>query len=314
MRQTKNETKTTWKVVADDGLAESHALPATACPQSTSLSTMAERVPPHKLLMAILLSALSAWCGAMAVHVGYDWGYQLIAKLVGQAAEASQGVMAFTSLICSIIPMLFGLFLGYFKAAAGARKFWTVAGTSVVVLFLALIVYSGNPPDFLIHPVRTSVQTVLGLGAFFAGLLGGQNVYGSLRERMNRPIRVLLPAMVVYLPLAVASLLLNLDFRLELALYSILTMLGAFLSVRLSGAKRWGSTLSIALVSTLPIVLANLLNLFGNLLSLSLDTVGIGAGLGWRALLSAVFISTVALSSALAGGLIGHRAGGVVEG
>ncbi len=314
MKQTKSETKNTWKVVADEVLVDSSSFPATARTGSTGLNQVPDRLPPHKLLMAILLSALAAWCGAMAVHVGYDWGYQLIAKLIGQAAEASQGVMAFTSLICSIIPMLFGLFLGYFKAASSAKKSWTIAGTSVVLLFLALLVYSGNPPDFLIHPIRTVIQTVLGLGAFFAGLLGGQNVYRSLRERMSRPIRALLPAMVVYLPLAVASLLLNLDFRLELALYCLLTMLGALLSVRLSGAKRWGSTLSIALVSILPIALANLLNICGNLLSLSLDAVGIGAGLGWRALLSAVLISAVALSSALAGGLIGHRASGGAQG
>jgi hypothetical protein len=306
MRQTKTETKSKGTVAGEE-LVEHCSMPAAVATESTGLVCGAAGKQPLKLVMALLLSAAAAWLGAVTVHVGYDWGYHLIASLYGQAAEANQGVMAFTSLLCSIIPMLFGLFLGYFKAAAGAKRGWILAGAAVVLLFLTLVVFSGSPPDFLIHPLRTAGQTVCGLGAYLGGLIGGQSVYRSLSERMRRPIVALLPAMAAFLPMAVACSLVAVDFRLELAAYSFLSLAAAAVSVRLSGAKRWSSVLSIALISILPLVLANMLNLFGNLLSLALDTVAMGAGLGWRALLSAVLISTVALGSALLGGIVGRR-------
>lgn len=255
----------------------------------------------------IAMSGIIALCGSFAVHMGYDWGYRLVEQFFGQPTGANQGIWASQSLTFFIMPLFFGIAFSCQYAWSGARK-WT--RTSLICAFGGVLglAYLAGSLNFDIGPVEAIVWSLAAVLFGFAGLITGYKTCVALRTRVR--MRALLSCGTAAITLLALGHLLGsteIPFGIEMLLYALIIGASGAWSARFAHARTREAAVLLALVGTMPIMLANLLNLCGNLLCLTLDAVHMGPHLGWQALLSAVAINVLAVSAAAFGGLQGFK-------
>jgi len=318
-QRTEYKQAATTRIVGDPHAPESVWLPACDAFRTTSiaasqnqpnaqLNAQLKTLPSMGLVAAISVAAVLAFTGTMAVHLGYDWGYKLVDSLFGQPDGANQGICADFSLMFLIMPLFFGLAFGWTKKAWGGTQRWLSVGSFVMLGTLIGLDIWGNMFEDSLFAATLWIGAGLLFNAF--GIWFGERTYSALRLR----IRILpLVACAVFASVSMAAAVFVLadsaNFLLELALYAGLIALAGGWAARFGKAHTRSAAVLIAATATLPIAIANLLNISANIICLILDSLGIGPSLGWHALLSAAFITLAAVGASTIGGLIGFRSG-----
>src|SRR5271165_3654409 len=77
-----------------------------------------------RLPAAVIMSGGGAYFILLAAHLGFDWGYKLVDSLFGQTAKADQAITASLALAFIVMPIGFGLLLGFFKSAWSGKRLW----------------------------------------------------------------------------------------------------------------------------------------------------------------------------------------------
>jgi len=301
-----------WHILADPFAAEEDWL--AACNSgSVPLARRAPAVGLLTYLVGLLLGLGFAYGACAFVHLGYDLGYRLVELSAGQPSPqaANQGWVAIMSMPALIFPSFLGLFLGLQKRRLGGSRRW-YAALALLVLATFALAFADQRSSDLKEAGGHLLCLLSAVCSAFACFAAGDKLYGEIARRLN-PARILLPALLYLIPSTIYALLsaaeiLALPFSCaqEIALYILLLAVPTALASRLTRARTVGSALAVAAIGSLPIQLANLFNVAGNLVSLSLDTVNLGANLGWRALLSAVIIILLSASATAAGAILGR--------
>jgi hypothetical protein len=262
-------------------------------------------LPSVRLVAALVAAGAVAVAGHQAVSLGYDWGYYLVEKLFGKSQDAVQGLEAIYSLAFCIAPLFFGCAFGCLREAWSGSVRWNIAAvvSNIVCLFLML-----GPPQALDESnLEEFVWLAFAVPSVLGGLWIGRRIYSTLRTRVKiHP--VLAGTSVGLMILAIAggwSTEAGHPWDLEMLIYGgIVTLVGASAAVCARARDKTAGVI-LAMIAVLPILLANLLNVSANIICLGLNAFGWGPDLGWRALLSATLISTVALASCVLGGSLG---------
>jgi hypothetical protein len=251
----------------------------------------------------VLLSGVIGYGGCILVNLGYDWGY-LYANKLSWGHECNQGSMALMSLAYLIFPLLSFWTLGYLTR--NATKVWT----SLLLAFGGLAVLYPNLPvdgSFLLNAIWALAAGVTAGLSFFAS----HKLFKFLQRRLD-PTVIFRPAAFVFTAASASALALTyFDSKLpqspgfELALYSGAVMLIAHAASRCAHPKGTIGGAFAGVLATSPLLLANALNVGGNMLSLGLDNIRLGADLGPSALVSALLISLSAIAASILGGAIG---------
>lgn len=235
----------------------------------------------------------------MLTHIGYDWGYRLIEQVIGQTSGVSQGVTAAYSLVYMIMPASFALYFGYLKAYCAGGRLWNFTLHGLLISFAVFVLCSGDIRGLALHPTE-GIWALSGILVSSLLFHFGQKVFHTLENRLLKPAVALFAPVFAFLPTALAATA-GLDYRIELVFFVCSLATGAFASAYLARARRLSSALSMGLVATLPVTLSNFFNVGGNLLSIVLDGLSAGAGLGFRAFLSASLIITAAFAAIISG-------------
>lgn len=288
--------------------AEPHLIGADFVPhfgESSSDSTIFAR--SIKLIVALAVSAVFAFVANCAIQVGYDWGYHLVERFAGQVYESNQGWGAIYSSLFFAMPMFFGFAFGCFQRAWNVTR--RVRTASFTLALAAILSWCGclmlGSDDFsVVAKLCWTLPSIL-FGAF--GLWLGFHYYRELRRRVH--LRTLLIFGIGCLMIVGSPKLFQADVPYIAELFLCTTALfatGAGVSYFARPRHRSGAVL-MSFASMFPILIANILNIVGNLLCLSLDCFGVGPHLGWRALASALFINILTFGAATYGGLFGFK-------
>ncbi len=261
------------------------------------------------------LRALGAWlvCGLLAyggcafVHMGYDWGYYLVEKWLGQPSPGAvnQGVMALHSLTHIIFPMFAGMYCGIATAISRRQRLGEVGALALGCVPLFVDSLGGGSRDPL-----AMLSALIPIGTAYLFFRFGFSTFRFLQQRL-KPLQLYIPGLLVVVPSAVYGLIASngmgsgLAYWQEALLYSTAIAASSAIAARLTRAADAEVGVLAGAIANSPILLANLINLVGNLGSLLLDRFHVGADLGWSALASAIAISTLCLASLLVGGALG---------
>lgn len=302
-------------IVGDPYATEAKWLPACA---SIADSSVIDNIEGKKRIsksgtFCILLACcyLAAFGFANGVSIGYDWGYHVIDKIVGQTHQDNQGIIANVSLAFAVLPLIFGIFFGGTLAREKTWRSWLPLGVALAFGSSAIACIGVEAWDFF---VRTLVDkefwfyeaSMLVFGS--VGLLIGKNLFAAVDKRIRgKPI-----VAAVCLQIAIFGSLLvfrehGIKPLLELGIYATSLFSSAVLCSLLSKPRDKFNAIALPTLASFPIVAANILNVAMNVISLSLDQINCGLGLGVQALLSSILISILAGASIAAGGLTGYK-------
>jgi hypothetical protein len=256
-----------------------------------------------KSIGAVLLSAAVGFGGAMLVDLGYDWGY-IYANMVLHGQAFNQGNLALMTLPYLLFP-LFGFWsLGYLTRNEKRALLPFLVGILGSALMYWYVPVEGTPVANVVWP---SVALITASASFICS----RRLFRFLQSRMNASV-IYMPAAVALLCTAVCTLPVKLfDFELpkgpglEMGLYSLLLAAVACFAARGAHPRGTIGGAFAGVLAVLPIMVANAINVGGNLLSLGLDQLHFGADLGPSALLSATFIAVSAIVACVAGGAAG---------
>ncbi len=302
-------------IVGDPYATEAKWLPACALIADGSVvnNTDSKKRMSKSGTFCLLLGCcyLAAFGFANGVSIGYDWGYHAIDKIVGQTHQDNQGIIANVSLAFAVLPLIFGIFFGGTIARKKTWRFWLPLGVALAFGTSAIACIGVEAWDFF---VRTLVDrefwfyeaSMLVFGSI--GLVIGKNLYAAVDKRIR--VRPIVAAMC--LQVAVFGTLLifrehGLKPLIELGVYSSTLFSSAVLCSYLSKPRDKFNAIALPTLASFPIVASNFLNVAMNVISLSLDQVNFGLGLGVQALLSSILISLLAGASITTGGLTGYK-------
>jgi hypothetical protein len=224
----------------------------------------------------------------------------------GQPTGSAQGMAAIESLFFLIMPMYFGLAFGCFRAVWSGSRTRTVYGLLTAFCSVVVLAVLASKSMLTQAPIETAVWSLV--AAFFGviGLAISHYYYGLLRPRVRvRALVACATATVGLLAAAWALVSESSNFIVELLLYCLVIMTASAWAADFGRARHKSGAILLAFTASLPITLANLLNLLGNIICLVLDRFHVGPGLGWEALVSAAAINAIAILSVTYGGLIG---------
>jgi hypothetical protein len=266
----------------------------------------------------ITVTAIVAFIGSYAccayVDLGFDWGYRLVQHWFGQpgAQASNQGMFAIFALAHIIFPLNLGLSFACAKRYFGGSKKWLpgLIGTMMVSDFIwfGFVDPGFKPMCFCWLACNLSI----GLLAFEFGssVIDRFYTHWNVRQGGFINVRRVFPLCAIYLVpsllVALASMCgISLDLRLvpEMLMYGLPLFLIGLRAYRPCGSVALcacGSALVLA-----PVAVACLTNLFGTTFALALDAMGCGPDLGWRASMSALYISTYTASATALGCLCG---------
>ena len=258
----------------------------------TSILAKARRISSIKTAAALTTMTVSS---VLLVRAGYDWGYKLVALLFQQTSALNQGIIANFSIAHVVFPVCVGiLFAGRVRATHAFKLKWilllSIAGAAV---WDSLV-----DDDLFLRAAEVLLAALCGVVAY--GLTRWNRSRNrisnlSLPELWNVPILGTLLASSAICAVSSSDRL----FPLEICTYAAGILLISYLC-RSRERSIWADLESALLVLS-PIFVCNALNLVGNILSLGLDVFGVGAELGWRALLSALIINLVAFAALVLG-------------
>jgi hypothetical protein len=263
-----------------------------------------------KFALALTLALTLSYVTCGFVMLGYDWGYDLIDAFFGQPSGANQGVMAIASLRFLIFPTTFGLSLSLLRSCLGGYRRWYLALAFVCLVSIPALMDTSTFGTLWRHYVDligTAVAVIFAIAAFFAGnrIL---NKFGSAVNpliALSSSFVYLIPATLYIIMDWFGASIYDWNYKAEVAVYALLIISTACMAVYQSGKADLRASLIVSMVATLPVLAANVLNIFSNILFSLMDLVHTGPDLGWRALLSSVLISLVYALALLAGSRLG---------
>ncbi len=302
-QHTQTSGETARKLVADAFAAEEQWLPA-----CEAMSTEEGLLNPRRaeiirsiglILLALITSAALALLHTITVHAGYNWGYGLIEQICGQPEGEVQGIWSLTSLGIVVLPGAFGLAFGAHRAHQnGTGKGWLISP-----FVLAAIIPSGSIALVWSEPSLFDWFWAIALGAvssccLLAGLQIGKWVYSELKKRMKAP-QMFLWTSLALLPFAIFNFVPGpSSLPVEVAVYFLSISVGAGIAAYVARSRNFSAAAIAGSFAMLPILLANFMNVASNVLSMAVDT------LEWRALASAIAISSVTAAALCAGGAL----------
>jgi hypothetical protein len=312
----KSAEKTAWKVVADPSAPESAWLPACHVigpgggMLSAPPSTRAEVPGTAKVVMALVLSLAAAWGTRIFVDCGFDWGYYLV-DAISEQPSSDQGIIAAYS-SCLLVPSLvFGYFCGvvksYFRQVNWLR-WMPAAGT---LLYFACIYFKSSLEwDTLVMLLGASAGA---FGLAYGGYLLAARLYLWLGKVSRGKAASLVPIVCLATTAIVEEVFghkinnMSEAWIPELKLYLLLMTAVAFCGALFCKSRRFMTALAFASAAVGPVLLVMFLNVIGTTGSLALDSFGLGASIGWRACLSALFIALASVASVSAGAFAASR-------
>ncbi len=253
-----------------------------------------------RILAAVAVSTVSAWCVTSMLSMSFDWGYELVKAGFGQP-PSSQGVVAGMSLWFVIMPFSCALIFGALKHYFKAPWFWNlvpVALASSVVTFD--LVADGDFQAIAEMAPWGFLACLVAYGGYFAG----QKILSGFPKADSQ--RLLVAGIASCAPAGIlCALSINLNFRLELVL-CIATVFSAamFISQR-TVQSSLSYRVKLIAVSMTPILLPLLLNAAGATALLVLGQFGVSNDLGWRASLSAIILLLSTAITGIAGSIVG---------
>ena len=296
------------RIIGDPYITEATWLPACAATGSTlSCTQKTDHSALKSIAIASVLSTFVSMTGVFATHLGYDWGFKFIDAFFGQGNASNQGVMANVLLSTMIAPLFLGLSFASFHPIqkTGRNLLCSTILLSVVLLLGNLTLKLGL--DWSIFSLDALPYWLTSIAFCTFGISVASVSTNNLRKRIRlKPVYISAIACIGTMGIATYMLPDKTSWYVEMAIYSILLFGTGVISSRLAKAHTRVAAMLIAMVATAPFLLSNLANVLLTSSSLILDSFNHGFSLGWQALASALSISLVALSSTLAGGLLGQ--------
>lgn len=298
--------KTAWKIVGDPAAPESAWLPACHLVSDSKIAkTVAKPESTNRPLVAVtaLAIALIACVGAHSwVDSGFDWGYFFVKRFVGQPSSP-QGMVAAIVSAFYMPPLIYGVFAGQIRSFFEKQKWIAFAPLVATVAYYGWIATRGE--EWFRTVPFCAVSLVLAYSAYFVA-----------RKLWRWARSIAKPKSLLWVPMLSFGIVGILEFLpheyglnslkesvgIQLSVYAAAIFANSFLGGFLSRSRRTATATLFGLAVTLPVVSLMLLNVVGTLVSLSLDPLGLGANIGWRACMSAAVILLVTLSSVLSGG------------
>jgi hypothetical protein len=260
-----------------------------------------------KTLGTVLFSGLVAYGGCVLVNLGYDWGYIFANRLVTTTAYpccSNQGQMAVMSLQYIIFPLIAFWSMGYLTRNE-KNVIWPLllgaVGTTIAYYHLPFV--GSSISEKALWPGVAVLTAAL-------SFIGSRRLFKFLQFRMN-PAAMFTPVAVTCVA-AFACMVFYLvcDWQLphnevfETGLYAVLLAAVGYLASRAVKPSGTAGGAFAGFLAALPILVANAMNIGGNLLSLGLDHFSLGANLGYSALASSCMISMAAILACTAGGAL----------
>ncbi len=291
----KEKFKSAYRIVSDPFAPEEEwveaalSLPVVKKPDTrASVLQKAKIVSNFRTVAALCIMTASS---ILLVRGGYDWGYKLIDVMFGQARAFNQGIMANFSLAHAVFPICLGILVaGRVRGKHSTKLLWIILGSTVgAALWDSLLAN-----DMFYRAGEIALAAFSGVVAYFMTRWNRARLRVS---NLNLPDLWNLPILGVLVASSVCMIFTSTErlFSIELLVYALAIGSVSYLSRSSLRSKR--PEFENALLVLSPIFVCNALNLLLNLLSIVFDPVGMGADLGWRALLSAVLINCVAYLS-----------------
>jgi hypothetical protein len=260
---------------------------------------MKYKIPNWLKLTGILFLVVAlSYVNACMISLGLDWGYDLIAAIAGQNQELNQGIMCMNALSFAAFPLGIGVYIAYTETflARPQTKLWlgiTLGLCTLPVLF-HLWLESGS-----IKAQEIVIETLCALTVGALSFLCTRPLIKRVSAFTN-PMFAFKASLIYLIPIALAYLLTTSGllegergYLEELLAYAILLFATCAIVLKKTKPTNKTQLMFVSLLATIPIAYANLLNVLGNLLSLSLDTIHMGANLSGQALFSSLLISIV---------------------
>jgi hypothetical protein len=245
------------------------------------------------------------------VWLGFDWGYRAIEKLYGQPEQQamSQGLLAILVLGHVVFPLNMGLSFACFRRYFNKRRPWALTMFACTTLALWFGYKETISPD--VAPEFwgwTGLATVVAGVSYTLGYRVLRRFYKYWNVRLGGFInmRRALPDCAIYLlPSMILGLFVFCQVDTELPLWLETLAYGLPLFVIGFRAVRTSRSLILALLASgmilSPVIVIDVLNLFGTTLGTVLDALGFGPQLGWRAALSATMIAGLTVGATALG-------------
>lgn len=261
--------------------------------------------------VVLIIAALMAAAGASALtRFGYDWGYHVVDKLVGQ--PSSDQLTGAAMLGFWFVPgITVGIFLGYIeKARKSALWRMLVAPMCLISIFAPFLYVALHEGGLSLNDFRLDfgLPEYASLGAAMIVGYGvnylARHIYAQLKMRTH-VIRLTGSLLVGLFAMLLCDPKWMSETPIAFSIYaSVLFGVGVVsaLALKVKNAKAgWAA----ALVATLPVTLFDLTNVLFTLTFMATNAFGFGLRLGWRATMSAVVITFVSVLAASLGGLLG---------
>lgn len=298
--------KTAWKIVGDPAAPESAWLPACHLTSDTKLARnvgKSEATNRPLLAATALTIALIACVGAHSwVDSGFDWGYFFVKRLVGQPSSP-QGMVAAVVSAFLMPPLIYGLFAGQIRAFFAKQKWIAYAPLAATLAYYGWIISHGD--EWYRDVPFCIVSLVLTYAAYFVGCKLWRWARSITKAKSLLWVPMLsfgIVGILEFLPSQYGLNALKESVGIQLSIYAAAIWANSFIGGYLSRSRRTATTILFGLAVTLPVVSLMVLNVIGTLVSLTLDPLGLGANIGWRACMSAAVILLVTMCSVITGG------------
>lgn len=319
MARFKHAEKTAWKVIADPTAPETSWLPACqVVAGEQALSSVAENRPALATaiapILALVVALFAAAGGQTVVQCGFDWGYYLT-DAIREQSPSSQGIVAAIVLSVFVPPVIFSVFAGQLGAIFHQHNKWfrltPVFGT--LAYFCWAISLSDSPGAIDADALRQmGTYCAISMILASASYLVSNRFSTWLRSMSKTSAVVLVPAMLCagvsaahFFGFSINSL--SEKWGEELALYMAFITALSFAGAYVSRAKRVLTASLYSLSAVMPILVVVMMNVAGTIVSIGLDSVGLGAKLGPGACVSAILIATGTMLSVAGGGFAAAR-------
>lgn len=311
-----NKEETRFKsIVGDPYASEAQWLPACAMVSDHSISVGTEAKPLLAKfgIFCLTLSCcyIAAFAFTKAVDIGYDWGYHLVDKVIGQTHRDNQGIIANVSLAFGILPLSFGMFFGSTIAKNRSWRFWMPLGIFLSFASSALACIAVDSWSFFLQTITNREFWFYDASIFTMGIVGlsiGKQVALAIDKKFH--IKPVLAAMSLQAAIFGSLLCFHghtIKPIVEVLVYAAALFWSSLLCSYLSKPRDKFNAIAFPALAAIPIIVANFFNVLMNVVSLSLDQISFGLELGVQALLSSILISTLAAISIAAGGLSGQQ-------
>jgi hypothetical protein len=287
----KDNFKSAYRIVSDpfapeeEWVAAALSLPMVVKTETrTAVLEQAKKISTVRMVVALSIMTVSS---VLLVRGGYDWGYKIVEVMFGQQRAFNQGMLANFSVAHVVFPVCLGILIaGRVRGNHSTKLFWIL-----IVSMVGAAAWDGLlNSDLFLRAGEVVLAAVSGVAAYFVTRWNRARLRVSnlnLPDLWNLKI---LGTLIISSAIVTAAATERL-FPIELFAYA--GAIGTISYLSRSSMRYKRPEFENALLVLSPIFVCNALNVALNLLSLAFEPLGLGADLGWRALLSAVLINCV---------------------